>query len=496
MSRASRSPVATVLAVLALAAVLAPLVTIARSSSRRPNVVLITVDTLRPDHLSCYGYGAIATPAIDRLASEGALFENAFADVTWTTASMASVMTGLYAPHHGIRTSYQRLSPERKTLAEYLGSQGFETAAIIGSFPLDAIFGLNQGFRTYDDRFTAPLSIDPEHPPAPGSAIEHVPSRFSADQKAMNAFLTRKVEHDAYRPDDQVTDAAIDWLAAHRREPFFLWVHYFGPHEKPQPTPDYMEERRRQLAAYDPDIVVADREVGRLLDALRAAGIDDHTAVILHADHGQSLTEHGYFGHGRFIFDATQHVPLIVRPPRPLSRPLRVDHMVRNVDIMPTVLELVGAKADAGIDGASLVGALRGEALQTPEETYVETYLSSNRLFADVIDVAKDTRLGFRRVGFRTRQWKLVMNDPVPFGDVADPEPIDPDTRRHYYHEELYDLATDPAEEHDVIRDHPDVAIALRRRVWLAQPKPTDVKAAVPIAPTTRERLKSLGYVD
>src|SRR5204863_2192860 len=160
-----RSSTTTFPAALALVAVLISLATVVGGPPRRANIVLITVDTLRPDHLSCYGYGAIVTPAIDRLAGEGVLFENAFADVTWTTPSMASVMTGLYAPHHGLRTSYERLAPERKTIAEYLRTNGFETAAIIGSFPLDAIFGLNQGFRAYDDHFTAPLSIDPAHPP-------------------------------------------------------------------------------------------------------------------------------------------------------------------------------------------------------------------------------------------------------------------------------------------------------------------------------------------
>jgi arylsulfatase A-like enzyme len=410
---------------------------------------------------------------------------------------MASVMTGLYAPHHGLRTSYQRLSPERATLAEYLRSRGFETAAIIGSFPLDAIFGLDQGFRTYDDRFTAPLVIDPSHPPPADSVIEHVPSRFTEDLTAMHDFITNKVAHDAYRPDDEVTNAAIEWLVGHDHEPFFLWVHYFGPHEKPQGLDDYFEERRLQLAAYDPDVVVADREVGRFLAALAAAGLAERTAVILHADHGQSLLEHDYFGHGRYVFDSTQHVPLIIRPPQALTHPVRVAHMVRNVDIMPTVMALAGFEPDAELDGTSLAGALRGAPLTGPEETYVETYLSSNRLFADFIDVAQDTRLGMRRVGFRTDRWKFVINDPVPFGDVADPEPVDPETHGKYYREELYDLASDPGEKDNVLREHPDVAEELRKRVWLAQPKAADAgKSAVPIAPSTRERLKSLGYVD
>jgi arylsulfatase A-like enzyme len=406
------------------------------------------------------------------------------------------VMTGVYAPHHGLRTSYECLSPLAKTTAEYLRANGFETTAIIGSFPLDAIFGLDQGFRTYDDTFTTPLLIDPEHPPAVGSVVEPIPSRFSANRDEMGDFLKDKVSHDAYRPDDQVTDAALRWLTGQRREPFFLWVHYFGPHEKPQLTTDFFEERRLQLAAYDPDIVTADREVGRLLQAIDVAGLSDRTAIILHADHGQSLNQHDYFGHGRYVFDDCQHVPLIIRPPRPLPRGLRVAHLVRNLDIMPTVLALARIAPEGALDGTSLLGALRGEALQTPEETYVETYLSANRLFADVIDADTDTRLGFRRVGFRTPQWKFVINDPVPFGDMEDPPPVSEEMHQLYYSEELYDLTSDPAELKNVLALHPDVANTLRKRVWETQPPTKDAPGALPITGTTRERLKSLGYVD
>jgi arylsulfatase A-like enzyme len=490
------SPITTILGLFALAIAIASFTTALYDYRARPNIVLITIDTLRPDHLSCYGYEAIATPAIDRFADHGVLFEHAYADVTWTTPSMASVMTGLYAPHHGLQTSYQRLSPDLKTVAEYLRASGFETAAIIGSFPLDAIFGLNQGFRTYDDTFTAPLSIDPNNPPAPGSVVETVPSYFSPDREKMGEFLKQKVTHDAYRPDDQVTDAALRWLRDHRHEPFFLWVHYFGPHERPQATSDFFEERRLQLAAYDPDIVTADREVGRFLAEIDASALTNRTAIILHADHGQSLNKHDYFGHGRYVFDDAQRVPLIIRPPQGLPQGLRVGHLVRNLDIMPTVLALEHIAPDGALDGTSLVRAMQGEALPAPEETYVETYLSANRLFADVIDPDTDTRLGFRRVGFRTPQWKFVINDPVPFGDMENPPPVSNELHQLYYSEELYDLTNDPDELKNVLALHTDVADALRKRVWETQPRSKDSPGSPPIDPATRERLKSLGYVD
>ncbi len=462
----------------------------------KPNFVLITVDTLRPDHLSCYGYDKIATPAIDQLASHGILFEQAYADVTWTTSSMASVMTGLYATKHGVQTSYQRLSSNAHTLAEYLQRAGFYTSAIVGSFPLDPIFGLSQGFDTYDATFTRPMVLDPDRP-SPDEPVRSVPSRFSDDPTEMNAFLLDKSSHDAYRSDDQVTDAALAWLhTSRRREPFFLWVHYFGPHEKPQGQSDLKEEIARQLAEYDPDIVTVDREVGRLVEGLAARGDLSRTVIILHADHGQSLNDHQYFGHGRHVYDSTEHIPLIVRPAGGIPAPIRVNRMVRNVDIMPTILALAGITAESAADGRSLTAELSGARSEAPEGTYVETYLSANRLFAEVIDYRTDLKLGMRRLGFRTPRWKYIINDPIPFADVADPAPVSEEMHRRYYSEELYDLEQDPNELTNVLASHQDLAAQFRQRVWDEQRSRGNSVEKIPVGGETRERLKSLGYVD
>ncbi|MBI3767352.1 MAG: sulfatase [Deltaproteobacteria bacterium] len=490
------APVTTILGLAAAAAVALALSTSLLHLKRKSNVLLITIDTLRADHLSCYGSTDVYTPVIDTLAAHAVLFEQAYADVTWTTPSMASVMTGLYAPKHGVRTSYQRLRQSVTTVAEYLRQAGFETGAIVASFPLDSIFGLDQGFQTYDDTFTAPLSIDPEHPPSQRS-VERVPSRFSDDTQEMMAMLFDKATHDAYRPDNEVTDAAIRWLTTrHRHEPFFFWVHYFGPHEKPQTTSDVYEERRRQLAQYNPDVEMSDHEVGRLLKVIRDLGFMDRTAIILHADHGQSLLEHDYFGHGRDIYDPSQRVPLIVRPSGGLATGMRVTRMVRNLDIMPTILALEGIEPRTTIDGRSLLPALTSSAIDVPEEIYVETYLSANFLFGEIIDPVNDVRLGYRRLGIRTSQWKYVVNDPAPFADVLNAPPITDEVRRKYYSEELYDLASDPGELRNVIASHRSLAAAFLEHVWEVQPRAAPTPEALPIGGTTRERLKSLGYVD
>ena len=488
---------ATALGLLAAAAVALALSTSLSHPVTKPNVLLITIDTLRADHLSCYGSTKVRTPVIDGLAAQGVLFEHAYTDVTWTTPSMASVMTGVYAPKHGVQTSYQRLPQSATTLAEYLQRDGFDTGAVIASFPLYRIFGFDQGFRSFDANFSAP-SFESEQPspdseqPSPAAELP----RFGDDRDEVQDFILEKFMTNAYRLDDQVTDAAIAWLNGRHHEPFLLWVHYFGPHEEPQGAPDIWEEVRRQLAQYDDDVVTVDREVGRLLDVVAARKLLSRTMIILHADHGQSLMEHDYFGHGSDVYDPTQRVPLIIRPPGGLATATRVAQMVRNLDIMPTVLALMGMEPPERIDGRSLLPALTGSPIEAPEETYVETYLSANHLFAQVIDPKNDVRLGFRRLGIRTPQWKYIVNDPVPFADQQDPPPITNEMRRQYYSEELYDLASDPGEMHNVVAAHKDLAAGFLHRVWENQPRSKATPDALPIGGTTRERLKSLGYVD
>ena len=472
---------------IALAAVLATAASIVGHHAR-PNVILITVDTLRADRLSAYGYDRHRTPNFDRLAEEGVLFEHAFCDVTWTTPSMASVMTGKYAPAHGLRTSFQFLDFAATTLAEVLHDAGYRTAAIVASYPLHSIYGLGQGFRTYDEKFSQPIATNDDSE-ATGPPL--TPNNDKVTEWMRNFLRGVTV---AYRSDAETSTRVLGWLRTERHQPFFLWVHYFGPHEKPQDTDDIFEAVRRQLPEYDPDVATADVEVGRVLTALDELGLTADTAVILHADHGQSLLEHDYFGHGRFLYDTGQEIPLLLRFPGRVPAKRRVATMARNVDIFPTILELMGVRYAGALDGVSLVGAIDGESPVRDEETYAETYLSANWLFADVIDSASDARLGFRRLGWRTRQWKFIMNDPVPTVD-REGMPIDESIRREFYTEELYDLAADPGETTNVINAHSEVANALRDKIWRMQRSTNPATPTMTLAPSTRQRLQSLGYL-
>ncbi len=460
---------------------------------RHPNVLLITIDTLRADRVRCYGERTSLTPNIDRLAQAGVCFSNAFCDITWTTPSMSSVMTGSYATRHGMRSTYQQLDASNVTLAEVLKQHGYHTAAVIGSFPLDASFGLNQGFDSYDDHFTAPIIVGGDAP------AEHVASQFSTDVDAQRLYQYLKAQADAYRPDSQVSDTAIAWLTEKRQEPFFLWVHYFGPHELNDMRVPFEQQNEHTISAYDSAVHNTDTQVGRLLAALDDLGLTRRTLTILHADHGQSLGEHLYVGHGKNLYDPTLRVPLVVRLPG-ISRPKRmVFALARNIDIMPTVLDVTGVPISEPIDGESLrpLWGRYGKPAP-PRELYSETYLPAMEAFADEVPDGHGgtIRVTFRRRGLRTDQWKLVINEPWPTLDYAERPPLPQDLVRRLYSEELYNLKQNPLElRKDLVHDYPDVARELRDKIGRHAAVAAHPAPRRELDEAAKERLRSLGYM-
>lgn len=308
------------------------------------NILLFTIDTLRADHLGCYGHRRAATPRIDRLAREGVLFEQAVAQVPVTLPSHASILTGIYPPVHGVRdNTYFRLDPDALTLAEHLRANGYRTAAFVGAYVLDASFGLGQGFDVYDDRV--------------GSMEASSPGSF------------------AERSAGEVVRAFAGWLKAAPSEgPFFAWIHFFDPH-MPYAPPSPFRERFRS-SPYDGEVAYTDQQVGVALDELRARGQLDDTLVVLTSDHGESLGEHGERTHGFFVYDATLRIPLILRSPRSLPAGLTVEAQVTTVDLAPTLLELAGVSVPEGVQGRSLVRMMNGEEGETPlRPAYAECYV-------------------------------------------------------------------------------------------------------------------------
>lgn len=296
-------------------------------ASRGSNLLLVTLDTTRADRLGCYGHTAARTPTLDALAREGLLFRQAATTAPITLPAHASLLTGLYPRRHGVRHNGEfRLGAEHGTLAEDLGAAGYETAAFVSAFVLDARYGLDQGFEHYDDRVTA-------EPTA--------------------TFPVGTVE----RPAPVVTDAAIDWLqqrSPHR--PFFAWVHYFDPHAPYQAPRPFAGG----ATAYDDEIAFVDHHLGRLLAGLAALGAQQRTLVVVVGDHGEGLGEHGEATHAFFVYDSVMRVPLIVSQPGVLD-PAEIAAPVSIVDLVPTLLDLLGVAArERATDGVSLARSIPG----------------------------------------------------------------------------------------------------------------------------------------
>ena len=287
------------------------------------NVIVLTLDTTRWDKLGAYGDVTASTPNLDRLASEGVLFEEAIAPVPLTLPSHSTLFTGLLPPRHGVRDNGGYvLDPKHPTLAELLKREGWQTGAFVGAFVLDAKWGLNKGFDTYHDKFDV-----------------------SKYQTVSLGGVSRRA--------GEVMQNAMPWLEQHVNERFFAWLHFYDahtPYEAPEPFRSRFRDR-----PYAGEIAYVDFQIGRLLQWLDTKGIADRTIVIAIGDHGESLNEHGEATHGLFIYDATMRVPFIIRAPYDSMRGRRVSGTVRTEDAMPTVLDLVGKRVPDSVQGRSLV---------------------------------------------------------------------------------------------------------------------------------------------
>src|SRR6266436_4429850 len=278
------------------------------ASNTAPNVVVITIDTLRADHLGCYGYKQIRTPNIDALAADGARFERAYTAVPVTLPSHTVMFTGTYPMLSGMHDfAANKLNPTQPTLASVLKQHGYATAAVVGSAVLDSRFGLNRGFDFYYDHF---------------------------DFNRLQESNLEEME----RPGNLVADVALDWVAKNRTNKFFLWMHLYDPHYPYRPPAPYNEQYKDR--PYDGEIAFADAQVGRLITFLKANGLYRNTVIVLAGDHGESLGEHGEKSHGFFIYNATLRVPMIVHLPGS-SSPKVVSEMVTVADLMPTILKVL-----------------------------------------------------------------------------------------------------------------------------------------------------------
>ena len=304
------------------------------------SVLLVTLDTTRADHMGAYGYQGIETPTFDRLAREGVLFEHAESAAPLTLPAHSSIFTGLFPPEHGVRDNGGFfLAPSQVTLAERLKAAGLETGGFVGAYVLDHRWGINQGFDTYFDDF---------------------------DLSKVKAMSLASIQ----RPANEVADHVIDWLNHTGDHRFFGWAHFYDAHTPYDPPEPF--KSRYPGHPYVGEIAFVDSQVGRLIDWLEAHHRLDRTIVVVMGDHGESLGDHGEAAHGFFIYQSTIRVPFVIRAPFALTRGRRVADVVRSVDVMPTILDLLGLPLHGKVEGKSLVPLMTGATREMGLEAYSE----------------------------------------------------------------------------------------------------------------------------
>ncbi len=449
----------------------APLPPRAAPPAGAPNVVLIMVDTLRADHLSCYGSTTVKTPHIDALAADGLRWTNAFAQASWTRPSVATILTGLYPSSHGAVHKADRLPDRVDTLAEVLGRAGYHTVGFADNANVSQAFNFQQGFDEY--HYLAPDFFFAASEPAAQLAL------YSGLRLVRERFLAHYVDvHHYYQPAEVVTAEVRRWLdRGARDEPFFLFAHYMDPHDPyfahpfngegyarvahPNPPPA-LAERLHHL--YEGEVAYLDEHLGVLFDDLKRRGLYDRTLVVLTADHGEEFREHGGWWHGTTLYDEQIHVPLIVKPAGAHALAQLRDELATSLDIAPTIVAAAHAKPPAAMQGHVL--PLDGGAAPARESTFAEEDLEGNVLQA-----------------VRTRAWKLVTANP------GNPRGLAP--------EELYDLPRDPGEQRNVIASTPAEADAMRAalgRSVLEAREHGGASEQIGMDPATKARLKALGY--
>ncbi len=406
------------------------------SDVEKPNVILLTLDTLRADHLACYGYPDVRTPNIDSLARQGVLFEQAATNSPLTLPAHCSILTGMYPTYHGVRINGNTaLNDEQMTIAEVLSAQGYQCGAFIGAFVLDGRWGLKQGFQHYDDQF---------------------------DLKKYKHIDLGAVQ----RPGNEVIDAALDWLEEQKSTPFFAWIHLYDPHTPYEPPEPYLSEYgpRGLAGLYDGEIAFMDEQIGRCLSWLENNGLDESTILILVGDHGEGLGSHGEGTHGYFIYDYAVHVPLIIVTPFEGLRGVRVSSQVRVVDIFPTLMEIAAVIPPAETHGRSLLPLMFRPQKKQDGFAYAES-MSPNLQF------------GWSSIhSLRTTQYKYI------------------DTPKA----ELYDLTMDPGEHTNLLRQYPDIAREMKDtldRLMEETSRGAPTPQAANLDKETIEKLSALGYI-
>jgi arylsulfatase A-like enzyme/Tfp pilus assembly protein PilF len=396
-----------------------------------PNIVLITLDTVRADHLGCYGYSEIQTPTLDSLAHDGVVFERAISQVPLTWPSHAAILTGAYPFQNGVQDfTGQPLAPEFHSIAQALKQHGYATGAVVSAFVLDRSWGLNRGFDFYDDAFSA-----------------------ETFQKKDIGLVDRRA--------GESVSHAIAWVKKTPHRPFFLWLHLYDPHSPYDPPEPFHTQYKDHL--YDGEIAYADHELGRLIAFLKQNHLYDHTMIAFLSDHGESLGDHGEHEHGFFVYNSTVHIPLIVKPPAGSGiQPSRVARPVETVAVAPALLQAVGIKDP--IEKQFHSHGLFGPEAEKEDSGYSETFYPFSSFGWSPLHALETTRYHY-----------IEAPEPELYDVIADPE-------------EKNNLAGQQSATVAVLKDKVD-ALVREKPFTVAQGQASNV------SPDAAEKLRALGYV-
>lgn len=415
-------------------------------SSKPPNFILITVDTMRADRMGFLGSQLGLTPNLDSLARQSAVFSRAYAHVPLTTPSHATILTGTYPQFNHVGDLGAPLSKDLPDLAEILEKRGYRTAAFVGSQVLDpkgaAAPGFDRGFEVYDAGF---------HSRRTGE------DRYSSEERRAAA----------------VVDHALAWLKrTPRTTSFFLWVHLYDPHDPFEPPEPF--KTKYAAAPYDGEIAYVDAALGRLFARLKAQGIYERAIIAVVADHGEALGEHGEESHGFFLYDETVHVPLLIKLPNERSAGRRVDVRVGLVDVAPTLLEVAGIPAPASMQGVSLMRWLK-EMDRTKERAKVESDPGRER------PIYSETDYPHRSFGWSSL--RSLRSGRFLYIDAP--------------HRELYDEVNDPQAQHNLADALGGVADTLHAQLEAFCRKTSGAAGAAmrSLSPEQAEQLQALGYL-
>lgn len=403
---------------------------LAAGDEKAPSIVVISVDTLRADHLGCYGNRRVSTPHIDEISRGGTLFSAVQSQVPLTFPSHVSLFTSTYPFFNGIEDNSQVLGPGAVTLATVLKTHGYATAAFVGGFALDRRFGLNQGFDDYDSTFDTYREGNSD----PG------------DVKRLGA---------------EVTGAAIQWLQANSRRPFFLFLHLYDLHTPYNLPASY---RAQFGSGYDAELRYVDEQVGRFWNALRQRNLLDKTLVVFVSDHGEGLGEHRENNHGYFVYQSTLWVPLIIHWPEGTHHfPAKINDPASLMDVAPTILQFARIPVPREFQGRSVLAMLNAGAAESPRDVYSESLYAHNHFGCAALR------------SLRTGRYQYIQA----------PRP------------ELYDVAADPGELHNLYAEKRSLALASQEKLATlrARFRSDHPLGGTALDPEAVARLSSLGYV-